>query len=212
MSQHVVLLGDSIFDNQVYTGGEPDVVSHLRSMVPTGWEATLLAVDGSTTADLPGQIARLPKAASHLVASVGGNDALGHSDLLILPARSVRHALWLLADRIAQFEASYRAALGVLLARGLPTTICTIYNGNFLDPDEATLIRVAVAAFNDVILRNAFEHGVPVIELRLVCTDPEDYANPIEPSGRGGHKIAGAIAAAVGARGPSSRRTTVWPG
>jgi hypothetical protein len=212
MSQHVVLLGDSIFDNQVYTGGEPDVVSHLRSMIPAGWEATLLAVDGSTTADLPGQIARLPKAASHLVASVGGNDALGHSDLLILPARSVRHALWLLADRIAQFEASYRAALGVLLACGLPTTICTIYNGNFLDPDEATLIRVAVAAFNDVILRNAFEHGVPVIELRLVCTDPEDYANPIEPSGRGGRKIAGAIAAAVGARGASSRRTTVWPG
>jgi len=29
MPQHIVLLGDSIFDNSVYTGGEPDVVEHL---------------------------------------------------------------------------------------------------------------------------------------------------------------------------------------
>ena len=28
MTQHLVLLGDSIFDNRTYTAGEPDVVSH----------------------------------------------------------------------------------------------------------------------------------------------------------------------------------------
>ncbi len=53
--------------------------------------------------------------------------------------------------------------------------------------------------FNDVILRVAFEHHLPVIDLRLVCNEPVDYANPIEPSGRGGRKIAGAIARAIGA-------------
>jgi hypothetical protein len=40
--------------------------------------------------------------------------------------------------------------------------------------------------------------GVDVIDLRLVCTEPSDYANPIEPSGAGGRKIAAAIAAAIG--------------
>jgi hypothetical protein len=51
--------------------------------------------------------------------------------------------------------------------------------------------------FNDVILLTAFELSLPVIELRLVCNEPADYANPIEPSGRGGRKIALAITHAL---------------
>ena len=46
---HLVLIGDSIFDNAAYTGGGPDVVSQVRGLLAPGWEATLLAVDGSTT-------------------------------------------------------------------------------------------------------------------------------------------------------------------
>jgi hypothetical protein len=40
-----------------------------------------------------------------------------------------------------------------------------------------------------------------------VCAEESDYANPIEPSGSGGKKIAAAIAAAVGA-GPAQERAT----
>jgi hypothetical protein len=36
---HVVLLGDSIFDNAAYTRGEPDVVGHLRDLLPSPWRA-----------------------------------------------------------------------------------------------------------------------------------------------------------------------------
>ncbi len=61
--------------------------------------------------------------------------------------------------------------------------------------------------FNDVIARTAHAHGLDLIELRLVCTKPSDYANPIEPSGAGGAKIARAIASALGvtSSGPRSR-------
>jgi hypothetical protein len=52
--------------------------------------------------------------------------------------------------------------------------------------------------FNDVILRMAFEHHLSVIDLRLVCNEPSDYANPIEPSGSGGRKIAHSIARSLG--------------
>ena len=38
---HVVLLGDSIFDNAAYTNGGPDVVTQLRELLPAGWHATL---------------------------------------------------------------------------------------------------------------------------------------------------------------------------
>jgi hypothetical protein len=83
---HVVLLGDSIFDNSRYTDGGPDVISQVRQILPVGWRASLLALDGSTTENLPSQLNRMPPDASHLVLSVGGNDALLKSDILHKPA------------------------------------------------------------------------------------------------------------------------------
>ena len=65
-------------------------------------------------------------------------------------------------------------------------------------------------AFNDVILRVAFESKLQVIDLRLVCTEPGDYANPIEPSSRGGEKIARAIMRSLGLAGPTSDHSRVY--
>jgi hypothetical protein len=195
----IALLGDSIFDNATYTAGAPDVVSHLRALLPAGWRATLLAVDGSTTANLGAQVAEVEADVTHVVVSMGGNDALMNSDVLNLPVGSTAEALALFGRRIGAFKASYVSALDGILALGRRTTVCTIYEGN-LEPVWAPLARVALTLFNDVILRVAFERAVDVIDLRLVCTDLADYANPIEPSNAGGQKIASAIAAAVGAR------------
>src|SRR5688572_9022905 len=58
--KHVVLLGDSVFDNAAYVSGGPDVVRQLRSALPEGWQATLRAVDGGTTASVARQIEALP--------------------------------------------------------------------------------------------------------------------------------------------------------
>jgi len=53
--------------------------------------------------------------------------------------------------------------------------------------------------------------GLDVLELRLICTEPEDYANPIEPSGQGGLKIARAIARAIGATDQAGAKPArVW--
>lgn len=195
---HVVLLGDSIFDNGAYTGRDPDVITHLRSMLPTDWRATLAAVDGATTARLPAQLGRVPVDATHLALAIGGNDALQNSDLLSASVRSSAEALAMFADRVEAFEASYGAALDAVLELRRPTTVCTIYNGA-LAPDYAVIARVALMMFNDAIVRAAAARGFDIIELRAICTEPGDYANPIEPSGTGGRKIARAIARAVGA-------------
>jgi len=189
---HVILLGDSIFDNAAYVAGGPDVVTQLAALLPPGWRATLAAVDGAVIADVPRQLARIPADATHLVVSAGGNDALGHADLLDRRAQSSAQVLAWLADAVGAFEARYRRMLASVLGRGLPVTLCTVYNGN-LGPPVQRLATTALAVFNDAIHRLAAEHGVPVIELRLVCTDPADYANPIEPSVQGGGKIARAI-------------------
>src|SRR3954467_6421801 len=106
---HVALLGDSIFDNAAYIGGAPDGGTHLRRLLPAPWRATLCAVDGATTHTLDAQLDRVPPDATHLVISIGGNDALQNSDLLSLPVRSSAEALRVFADRVKVSEPTYRA-------------------------------------------------------------------------------------------------------
>ncbi|HZH32008.1 MAG TPA: SGNH/GDSL hydrolase family protein [Pyrinomonadaceae bacterium] len=191
---HAILLGDSIFDNAAYVGaGDPDVVRQLREQLPAGWQATLLAIDGSVIRNVPAQLGRLPADASHLVLSVGGNDALGHARLLDASARSMAEALDMLARAADDFERAYELMLDDTLKRGLPTAVCTVYNPRFPDARMQKLAVTALCVFNDAIIRAAFTRSLPLIDLRLVCDDDRDYANPIEPSARGGAKIAAAI-------------------
>jgi hypothetical protein len=190
---HVVLLGDSVFDNAAYVAGGPDVVTQLRALLPPDWQATLAAVDGDTTAQVPHQLPNIPEDATHLVLSVGGNDALSHVDILERRAGSVAEVLGLLADLADRFERDYRQAVGAVVGRGLPLTVCTIYNGSFPDPLMQRLTRTALTVFNDAILRVAFQKELDVIDLRLVCGEPLHYANPIEPSVQGGAAISRAI-------------------
>jgi len=199
---HLVLLGDSIFDNAAYTSGGPEVISQVREHLPDGWTASLLAIDGSTTNDISKQMRRLPGDATHLVLSVGGNNALTQASqlgisLFGIPGTSSGNSLVSLADIFEEFEMSYHKAIDACLRPGLPLSVCTIYNGNFPDRTYQRIASVALTIFNDVILRVAIEHDLSVIDLRSVCNDPRDYANPIEPSSVGGEKIARVIVALV---------------
>jgi lysophospholipase L1-like esterase len=195
---HVVLLGDSIFDNGSYVRpGEPDVVTQVQAKLPAGWQATLRAVDGVVTSGVERQLARLPQDTTHLVLSVGGNDALGNSGILRESARSVAEVMTLIADVRDAFCRSYRKMLDQVVGYRLPTTICTIYDARFPDPQEQRQVVSALSVFNDVITREAFSRRLSLIDLRLICNENDDYANPIEPSAKGGDKIAGAIAQVV---------------
>lgn len=194
---HVVLIGDSILDNAAYTRGGPDVVSQVRELLPPGSEATLLAVDGSTTDHVASQLRRLPTDATHLVLSVGGNNALMHLGILESPVSSMGKSIETLADMASDFEARYRSVIATCVHTGLPLAVCTIYNGCFDDPSFQRVASAALTVFNDAIIRVAIEHCLTVIDLRSVCNQAEDYANPIEPSSVGGAKIARVIVGLV---------------
>ena len=207
---HVVLLGDSVFDNAAYVvGGAPDVVHQVRQRLPLGSKATLGAIDGGTTEDVREQLRRLPRDATHLIVSAGGNDALGYIDFLGAPARSTAEALLGLADIAAEFGGRYRDMLTEVLAYGLPTAICTIYYPRFPDPDLQKIAVTALTVFNDCITRAAFIHAIPLLDLRFICTQEGDYADPIEPSAQGGEKIANAIVEAL-KHGFAGGRTEVF--
>src|SRR5262245_56431029 len=67
LMSHVVLLGDSVFDNAAYVPDRPPVIEQVRRGLPLGWKATLVAVDGHTIKDIATQLPRVPVDATHLV-------------------------------------------------------------------------------------------------------------------------------------------------
>jgi lysophospholipase L1-like esterase len=208
--KHIVLLGDSIFDNAAYVRGGPDVIKQLRSMLPSDWQATLLAVDGSVTTDVIRQMSRIPASASHLIVSVGGNDGLSRADILQRKARSVGDAVDQLAALRAEFQENYERMLKALLAVKVPLALCTVYDPNFPDPLMQRLTTTALNIFNDCILREAITHGLPVLDLRLICSETNDYANEIEPGVSGGKKTSAGILNLVQNHDFSSGRTVVY--
>jgi hypothetical protein len=193
---HLVLLGDSIFDNGVYVPGHPAVIDQVRAELPGDWQATLLAVDGNITIDVERHLKRLPDDATHLAISVGGNDALGASSILAQPARSVAEVMNEMANVQSDFRRAYHEMLTEVLSRRLPTLVCTIYDAiPGLENDAVA----ALSLFNDVITREAARASIPVLDLRLLCSERTDYSalSPIEPSHLGGRKIAAALARIV---------------
>jgi hypothetical protein len=208
---HIVLLGDSIFDNKTYVGSNgKDVVTHLRESLPSGSNASLKAVDGSLIENVAGQLSDLPSDTTHLIVSVGGNNALMNSDVLQMRAGSSAEVLSELAKRREIFESQYEKMLHKLLEKNFPAAVCTIYFPNF---SELIFQRVAVTAlsvFNDAIIRQAIVNNLPIIDLRLVCNESADYANEIEPSDKGGRKIAAKILELINKHQFSNHRTEVF--
>lgn len=194
---HLVLLGDSIFDNGAYTGGGPAVIGQVRKRIPVGWRATLCAVDGASIMDVGAQLPRVPRDAERLALSIGGNDVLRHAELLDRAVTTGAQAVDLIGEAARGFEAAYHDMLHPCLQIDRRMVICTIYSGNFPDPVYQRVVNVALAPFNDAIIRLGLEHGLTIVELRSVCNEPADYANPIEPSSVGGAKIAKAIVRAA---------------
>ena len=189
---HAVLLGDSIFDNASYVPGKLPVIEQLRKNLPAGWKATLLSVDGDVTADVQHQIKRLPDDATHLIVSCGGNDAFRHATILNQSAGSVAEVLEHFTSIRTSFQQTYRQMIETLTDLKRHLAICTVYD---CVPGMEGIPMTALAMFNEIILREAFISKVPVIDLRLICSESSDYSeiSEIEPSAIGGEKIVRAI-------------------
>lgn len=191
MSQ-IALLGDSILDNARYVAAGQAVVDHVRQALGTASSCNLVAVDGDTTRNVHAQLQRLPADTTHLVLSVGGNDALAWLPTLNQPAGSVMEALDHLQRIQGEFRQHYEALLEQIRLVNKPTLVFTIYDAV---PGLTPALKAALSLFNDVVLRTAMRHPFDIIELRDLLTQPEDYSSvsPIEPSEQAGKKLASAI-------------------
>jgi hypothetical protein len=207
--QHVVLLGDSIFDNALYVSGGEPLIDQLRSRLPRGARASLLAVDGAVISSVAKQLTRLPEDCSHIVLSVGGNNALEAGYLLNADTNSAAEVFAQLARVQCEFATEYRAMLRSVLGLQRPTVICTIYDAIPGLGQEAV---TALSIFNDAIIRAGVEAGVPILDLRFICNDRRDYSSlsPIEPSEIGGSKIVRAIVKVLATHDFSRTETVVY--
>ena len=85
----------------------------------------------------------------------------------------------------AEFQSSFRAPIVRLLALNKPLLVCTIYDHI---PGLPPKLDTALGTFNDVILREAIQQGLSVLDLRMICTEPGDY---LWPPGRNCRDLAG---------------------
>ena len=222
--KHIVLAGDSIFDNGSYVPGQPDVAQQLRNQLGEESNVTLLAIDGDVTKDVHNQLTQLPEDTSHLFISVGGNDALGQLHIFTDPVSSVGEGFLKFSRVQTTFQQEYKAMLENALSLNIPTTICTIYKPCFYHPDMSrvgsyvgngvsntdlqNVSVTALTAFNDVILQEAVTTGIPLMDLRVMYDNVADYANPIEPSTIGGQKMVSVMESIINEH-PFSENMTV---
>jgi hypothetical protein len=208
MNAHAVLLGDSIFDNEWYVPNGPAVIEQVRERLGPEWKVTLLARDGATAVSMREQLSQIPEEATHLVLSVGGNDALGCSTI-VQSDIAAGDAFAEVAAAQREFQQDYRRTLQEIRALHRPTLVCTVFDAV---PELPLPLVAGLSYFNDTILREAIRVGLPVLDLRLVCDSARDYSevSPIEPSEAGGSKIARAIRRVLMSHDFSRAETVVY--
>ena len=224
--QHIVLCGDSIIDNGSYVNqGELDVAGQVQEELPDS-KVTLLAVDGKVTESIEDQMNNLPKDATHIFISIGGNDGYNRMDVFDESANTIGDAMGPLYEMRNEFEIDYNKMLKNVLSYGVPTTLCSIYYPRFEKSDNDVIrnylggknnqvpikkmAMVGLSVYNDIITKEAFQAGLPLIDLRVLCNDDKDFANPIEPSAIGGKKIAVAIKEVVSVHDFSKNVSVVY--
>lgn len=190
--KHLILIGDSIFDNESYVNKGESVSEQLSLLVGDDVKVTLLAVDGDVTTDIPEQLNSFPTDATHVFVSCGGNDGLRILNMLKEPATTIDEALQILTTVRETFRHNYQTMLKLLLKKHPNLAVCTVYNSV---PGISESALTALALFNEVILEEAIINNLPVIDLRKICNDYTDYSqiSPIEPSGKGAKKIVNVI-------------------
>lgn len=190
----ILLLGDSIIDNAPYVKfGEPDVTEQLRRLLPDA-EILRRAVDGSVTADVIKHQSDKLNATDYIVLSSGGNDALSNIEILDntqkMTSRQMLNVLWNIRT---SFSAKYRSLLQKLAGEQRKLLVLTIYNpafaSNGMEMEDQLAAEAGLSVFNDVIQQEALKYNCDILDIRPLFSDPADYANPIEPSMKGGEKI-----------------------
>ena len=209
---HILILGDSVFDNTVYIGdNEKDGESRLLDALPN-YHHTFLALVGAITERSPTQLKYVDDAVKQygpitdLIMSVGGNNLLGETVLLEAKTRNLLEGLSVFRTRQEKFSQDYLKMLRIIKSHVDPKTrwhILGIYypcfsaDQNFpnrgipSDMHFQNVSRLGVDLFNSVIKEHIDQKDyIDLNHMFNFGKAKKCYANPIEPSSEGSRVIA----------------------
>jgi len=175
----VFLLGDSVFNNDIYVPDGASVGSLLRKRQK---RVRILAQDGATLPDLRRQILRIPimadRRSTYIFVSLGGNDIL----------RAYRGLRKTNMGPLRRILKSYRRALESLMGKFKDSTIIL---ANLYYPTSPTYTKYypLIRKWNGDLERLASENSLQVLHLDKALVSPPDFTHDIEPSSRGSRII-----------------------
>ena len=213
---HILILGDSVFDNTVYIGKhEKDGEARMLDALPN-YHQTFLALDGHITKHVIDFQTKYIKDAvlqngpiTDLVMSIGGNNLLKEASLLGVKTKDAMGGLSLFRKIQEQFSKDYsKMLLSIKPHLGVDTRwhVLGIYYPCFSAlqdfPNRAfpkdmhfqNASRLGVDLFNSVIKQQIDDKDyIDLNHLFHYGGNKRYYANPIEPSSEGSRVIAEVI-------------------
>lgn len=194
--KHVIMLGDAIL---------PDIGNLVDPLGP-GFAGRLSLVSLQEMADGSG----LPMDATHAVICLEGNEAIAESGLLDGHSAPYRESLARLALAADAFEQMIEPLIRSALDAGLLTLICTGFKPRYDDPERQQAALAALAIFNERIITRAVSSHLAIVDLRLVCGAPDDYASATRLAPAGLQKAVGVIRRALDEADMGATRTRVY--
>jgi hypothetical protein len=202
--RHLVLLGDALQNIDLGKGqAESAIVPQPRNP----WKLTVLQPPEVLR---QGHARAIPAEASHIGICVDGGWAIEASGLLQGSARTIREGLDVLASAADEFEDVFARLISAATEAGVPTIVCTLVPARYIKPSQQRVAATALAIFNDRVLRRAIAARLSIVELRLICDEPGDYATETLLSRAGVRKVANVARSALYDVSRNPGRTRVY--
>jgi len=206
--RHVVLLGDALVD--AYSSIDKTPGKFEDALLPGTRDQWKISVVSAAEVERAGLALVLPSDATHAIIFIEGNYAIEQSGLLQSGPGAYAQALEQLSLAADEFERTLARLIHVAQAARLVIMVCTMFQPNYKDPVRQRAACAALAVFNDRVTKRAAEARVAVIDLRLICNEPEDYDKPTQLSKSGLQKAANIIRFAMFELDAGARRSEVF--
>jgi len=188
---HVVLLGDALLD--AYSSIDKTPGQFEDALLPGTRHQWKITVVSAAEIERGGPALALPEDATHAIIFIEGNHAIEQSGLLHSREDVRGQTLEQLALAADEFERTLARLIHVAQAARLVIMVCTMFSPNHKNPARQRTACAALSIFNDRVTKRAAEARAALIDLRLVCNEPEDYDKPAQLSKGGLQKTANVI-------------------
>lgn len=207
-SRHVVLLGDALID--AYSSIDKTPGEFEEALLPGTRDQWKISVVSMAEIECAGASLVLPRDATHAIIFIEGNHAIEQSGLLHSRPDAYGQKLEQLSLAADEFERTLARLIHVAQAARLVIMVCTMFAPNYKDPLRQRTACAALAVFNDRVTKRAAAARVALIDLRLICNEPEDYDKPAQLSKSGLQKAANVIRFAMLELAAGARRCEVF--